>query len=83
MRDFFAAGKPVGVICHGPWTLIEAEVAKGRTLTSYPSVRTDLENAGADWVDQEVVTDQGLVSSRSPDDLDAFCEKNRRGVRRG
>jgi protease I len=75
VRDFFATGKPVGVICHGPWTLIEAGVAKGRTLTSYPSLRTDLRNAGANVVDEEVVTDQGLVSSRNPDDLPAFCAK--------
>jgi protease I len=75
VRDFFKTGKPVGVICHGPWTLIEAGVAKGRTLTSFPSIRTDLRNAGAHVVDEEVVTDQGLVSSRSPDDLPAFCAK--------
>ncbi|MBN6041927.1 type 1 glutamine amidotransferase domain-containing protein [Amycolatopsis sp. 195334CR] len=75
VRDFFAAGKPVGVICHGPITLIEAGVAKGRTLTSYPSIRTDLRNAGANVVDEEVVTDRGLVSSRNPDDLPAFCAK--------
>ncbi|UJW29335.1 type 1 glutamine amidotransferase [Saccharothrix sp. AJ9571] len=75
VRDFFAAGKPVGVICHGPITLIEAGVAKGRTLTSYPSIRTDLRNAGANVVDQEVVNDNGLVSSRNPDDLPAFCAK--------
>jgi protease I len=75
VRDFFATGKPIGTICHGPWTLVEAGVAEGRTLTSYPSVRTDLRNAGANVVDQEVVTDQGLVSSRSPDDLPAFCAK--------
>ena len=75
VRDFFATGKPVGVICHGPWTLIEGGVAKGRTLTAWPTVRTDLRNAGANVVDQEVVTDQGLVSSRNPDDLPAFCAK--------
>jgi protease I len=74
-RDFFAAGKPVGVICHGPWTLVEADVVRGRTLTSWPSVRTDIRNAGGDWVDQEVVVDNGLVSSRRPDDLPAFCAK--------
>jgi protease I len=73
VQEFFKTGKPVGVICHGPWTLIEADVVRGRTLTSYPSVRTDLRNAGAEVVDQEVVTDEGLVSSRNPDDLDAFC----------
>ena len=74
-RSFFDAGKPVGVICHGPWTLIEAGVVEGRTLTSWPSVRTDLENAGAKWVDQEVVVDQGLVSSRNPKDIPAFNRK--------
>ena len=75
VRDFFAAGKPVGVICHGPWTLIEAEVVEGRKLTSWPSLRTDLRNAGAEWVDEEVVVDQGLVTSRKPDDLEAFNAK--------
>jgi protease I len=75
VRDFFELGKPVGVICHGPWTLIEADVVRGRTLTSYPSVRTDIENAGGHWVDEEVVVDRGLVSSRKPDDLPAFCAK--------
>ncbi|HEY2717972.1 MAG TPA: type 1 glutamine amidotransferase domain-containing protein [Solirubrobacterales bacterium] len=75
VRDFFAAGKPVGVICHGPWTLIEADVVKGRTVTSWPSLQTDLRNAGAEWVDQEVVTDQGLVTSRKPEDLPAFGAK--------
>ncbi len=68
VRDFFATGKPVGVICHGPWTMVEADVVRGRTLTSYPSLRTDIRNAGGNVVDQEVVTDQGLVSSRGPDD---------------
>ena len=71
-RSFFKAGKPVGAICHGPWTLINAGVVDGRTLTSWPSLQTDLRNAGAEWVDQEVHVDQGLVSSRKPDDLDAF-----------
>ncbi|MFJ9785660.1 type 1 glutamine amidotransferase domain-containing protein [Amycolatopsis sp. NPDC101161] len=71
--DFVRAGKPVGVICHGPWTLVEADVVRGRTLTSYPSIRTDLRNAGATVVDEEVVVDNGLVSSRNPDDLPAFC----------
>jgi protease I len=74
-RAFFEAGKPVGVICHGPWTLVEADVVRGRTLTSWPSLETDLRNAGADWVDEEVHVDQGLVSSRRPDDLPAFCAK--------
>jgi protease I len=75
VRDFVESGKPVGVICHGPWTLVEADVVRGRTLTSYPSIRTDLRNAGANVVDEEVVVDNGLVSSRNPDDLDAFCAK--------
>lgn len=75
VRSFFENGKPVGVICHGAWILAEADVLKGRTITSYPSLRTDLVNAGADWVDQEVVVDQGLVSSRTPDDLPAFNKK--------
>jgi protease I len=75
VRDFFEQGKPVGVICHGPWTLVEAGVLKGRTLTSYPSVKTDIVNAGGRWVDEEVVVDRGLVSSRNPDDLPAFCAK--------
>jgi protease I len=75
VRSFVESGKPVGVICHGPWTLVEADVVRGRTLTSFPSVRTDLENAGATWVDRDVVVDNGLVSSRDPDDLPAFCEK--------
>jgi protease I len=75
VRDFFAAGKPVGVICHGPWTLIEADVVRGRTVTSWPSLQTDLRNAGAEWVDREVVTDNGLVTSRKPDDLPAFGAK--------
>jgi protease I len=71
--DFVRAGKPVGVICHGPWTLVEADVVRGRTLTSYPSIRTDIRNAGGTVVDEEVVVDNGLVSSRNPDDLPAFC----------
>lgn len=74
-RGFFAEGKPVGVICHGAWTLVEADVLEGRTITSYPSLKTDLRNAGAQWVDEEVVVDEGLVSSRTPDDLAAFNAK--------
>ena len=73
VRDFFTAGKPVAAICHAPWTLIEAGVVEGRRLTSWPSLQTDLRNAGAEWSDEEVVVDQGLITSRSPDDLDAFC----------
>jgi len=75
LQDYFKTGKPVGVICHGPWTLVEADLVKGRTITSYPSIRTDLRNAGANVVDEEVVVDEGLVSSRNPDDLPAFCAK--------
>lgn len=75
VRSFFDAGKPVAAICHGPWTLIEADVVKGRRMTSYPSLKTDLRNAGARWVDEEVVVDQGLVTSRRPDDLPAFCAR--------
>ncbi|PZU41484.1 MAG: peptidase C56 [Microbacterium sp.] len=74
-RAFFEASKPVAAICHAAWTLIEGDVVKGRTLTSYPSLKTDLRNAGADWVDQEVVVDQGFVTSRTPDDLPAFNDK--------
>ena len=75
VKAFFEAGKPIAAICHGPWTLIEAGAAKGRTLTSYPSLQTDLRNAGASWVDQEVVVDQGLVTSRNPHDIPAFNRK--------
>jgi protease I len=75
IRGFFEAGKPVGVICHGPWTLVEADVVRGRTLTSWPTLATDIRNAGGTWVDREVVADQGLVTSRKPDDLPAFCPK--------
>lgn len=74
VRSFFAARKPVAAICHAPWTLVEAGVVDGRTLTSWPSLRTDLANAGATWVDEEVYVDNGLVTSRNPDDLPAFCE---------
>jgi protease I len=75
VRAFFDRGKPVAAICHGPWTLIDAGVVKGRTLTSWPSLQTDLRNAGATWVDEEVHVDEGLVTSRNPDDLPAFCAK--------
>jgi len=75
VRSFFEEGKPVGAICHGPWTLIDAGVVKGRKVTSYETIQTDLKNAGADWVDQEVVVDNGLVTSRKPDDLPAFNRK--------
>ena len=73
VRSFFEAGKPVAAICHAPWMLVEAEVVRGRTLTSWPSLRTDIRNAGGTWVDEEVVVDRGLVTSRKPADLDAFC----------
>jgi protease I len=75
VKSFFETGKPVGVICHGPWTLVEAGVVKGRKITSWPSLKTDITNAGGNWVDEEVVVDAGLVSSRKPDDLPAFCAK--------
>jgi protease I len=75
VRGFFEEAKPVAVICHGPWTLVEADVLRGRKITSWPSLQTDIRNAGGTWVDEEVVVDQGLVSSRKPDDLPAFCAK--------
>jgi len=75
VRSFVEQAKPIGVICHGPWTLVEADVLKGRKITSWPSLKTDIRNAGGTWVDEEVVVDQGLVSSRKPDDLPAFCAK--------
>jgi protease I len=75
IHSFFEQAKPVGVICHGPWTLVEAGVVSGRTLTSYPTLQTDILNAGGNWVDEEVVVDEGLVTSRNPDDLPAFCAK--------
>jgi protease I len=74
-RRFFEAGKPVAAICHGPWVLVEADVLRGRRVTSWPSLRTDITNAGGTWIDEEVVVDGGLVTSRNPDDLPAFCGK--------
>ena len=75
VRGFFEQGKPVGVVCHGPWMLVEAGVVRGREVTSWPSLRTDIRNAGGNWVDREVVVDQGLVTSRKPDDIPAFNQK--------
>jgi len=75
VRAFFEAGKPVAAICHGPWLLVEADVARGRNVTSWPSLQTDLRNAGASWSDSQVVTDHGLVTSRKPDDIPAFNKK--------
>jgi protease I len=75
VRAFFDAGKPVAAICHGPWMLVEADVVRGRTLTSWPSLQTDIRNAGGTWVDEEVHVDRGLVTSRKPADLPAFCRK--------
>jgi protease I len=75
LREFFAAGKPVGAICHGPWMLVEADVVDGRRVTSWPSLETDIRNAGGNWVDEEVVVDSGLVTSRKPDDIPAFNSK--------
>lgn len=75
VRDMFKVLKPIAAICHGPWLLIEAGVIKGKKATSYKSIRTDMQNAGAEWVDEEVVVQNGLVTSRSPEDLDAFCDK--------
>ncbi|MEA2207928.1 MAG: protease [Solirubrobacteraceae bacterium] len=75
VRRAFEEGKPVGVICHGPWTLVEADLVRDRKITSWPSLKTDILNAGGNWVDEEVVVDEGLVSSRKPDDLPAFCAK--------
>jgi protease I len=75
VKGMWDAGKPIAAICHGPWTLVEAGVAKGRTMTSWPSLQTDIRNAGGTWVNEEVHTDAGLVTSRKPDDLEAFCSK--------
>ena len=82
-RAFFEAGKPVAAICHAPWTLIEAGVVEGRTLTSWPSLQTDIRNAGGNWVDEEVHVDAGFVTSRKPDDLEAFCAKMVEEIREG
>jgi protease I len=75
VRDFFNAGKPIAAICHAPWMLVEADVVRGCRLTSYPSIKTDLRNAGANWVDEECVVDRGVVTSRKPDDIPAFNRK--------
>jgi len=83
VREFFKSGKPVSAICHGPQILIDCGVVEGRELTSYPSIKNDLKNAGARWTDQEVVTDQGLTTSRTPDDLDAFISKTIEEIREG
>jgi protease I len=83
VRSFYDAGKPIAAICHGPWTLVEAGVVGGRTLTSWPSLKTDIENAGGTWVDEEVHVDQGLVTSRKPDDIPAFCAKTIEEVAEG
>ena len=83
VRDFFEAGKPVAVICHGPWILVEADVVRGRKLTSWPTLQTDIRNAGGNWVDQEVVVDEGLVTSRKPDDIPAFSRKMIEEIREG
>ncbi|HVJ51785.1 MAG TPA: type 1 glutamine amidotransferase domain-containing protein [Aliidongia sp.] len=83
VRSFASAHKPIAAICHGPWTLIEADAVRGRTMTSWPSLKTDLRNAGAEWVDREVVVDNGLVTSRKPDDLPAFCAKMIEEFRKG
>lgn len=83
VRSFFEQHKPVAAICHGPWMLVEADVVRGRKVTSYSSIKTDLRNAGANWVDQEVVVDKGLVTSRNPNDLPAFCDKLVEEIREG
>jgi protease I len=83
VQEFFESGKPIGVICHGPWTLIEAGAVRGLTMTSWPSLQTDLRNAGAEWVNQQVVVDAGLVSSRKPDDIPAFAAKLIEEIREG
>lgn len=75
IKEFVSAGKPIAAICHAPWTLVEADAVRGKRLTSWPSLKTDIRNAGGTWVDEQVVVDHGLVTSRKPDDLPAFCEK--------
>lgn len=75
VREFYATGKPLAAICHGPWMLVEAGIVRGKHVTSWPSLRTDITNAGAEWSDEAVVVDKGLITSRKPDDLDAFCHK--------
>jgi protease I len=82
-KDFMTAGKPVAAICHGPWTLVETGTLKGRKMTSFPSIKTDLKNAGVNWVDEEVVVDKGLVTSRNPHDLPAFCQKMVEEIKEG
>jgi protease I len=72
VRHFFDSGKPIAAICHGPWMLVEADIVRGHTLTSWPSLKTDIKNAGGNWLDKEVVTDSGIVTSRKPDDIPAF-----------
>ena len=83
VRDFFVQHKPVSSICHGPWMLVEADVLEGRTVTSFPSIKTDILNAGGNWVDEEVVVYQGLTTSRTPDDMEAFCKKVVEELREG
>jgi len=83
VQEFYESGMPIGVICHGPWTLVEAGAVRGRTITSWPSLQTDLRNAGANWVDQQVVVDEGLVSSRKPDDIPTFAPKLIDEIREG
>jgi protease I len=83
VRSFAEAGKPIAAICHGPWTLVEADVVRGRRLTSFESIKTDIRNAGGEWVDEEVCVDNGLVTSRKPDDLPAFCSKMLEEIREG